>query len=132
MKRIRDDIDFEQLKKLCEIQCTMEETAGVIGVNVKTLAEYINDMTSLTWRGFCQKYGADGRAALRRAQFKAALEDRNPAMLIWLGKQMLGQKEKVDIDLGSDPSRALADQIEELRIEVVEGKQANADKQATN
>ena len=132
MKRIRDDIDFEQVKKLCRIQCTMEETAGVIGVNVKTLAEYINDMTSLTWRGFCQRYGAGGRAALRRAQFKSALEDRKPAMLIWLGKQMLGQKEKIDVDLGSDPARTLADQIEELRIEIVEGKQTDEGEQATN
>ena len=131
--KVIDKIDFEQVKKLCEIQCTLDETAGIVGVDRVSFMKYIDEKTSLTWRGFCQRYGAGGKAALRRAQFKAALDDRNPAMLIWLGKQMLGQKEKVDVDLGSDPSRALADQIEELRIEVIDGKKkSNEGEQATN
>ena len=36
-----------------------------------------------------------GLLSLRRAQIRAAL-DGNPTMLIWLGKQMLGQKEPIE------------------------------------
>ena len=38
----------------------------------------------------------DGLASLRRRQFKAA-QDGNATMLIWLGKQYLGQTDKQDI-----------------------------------
>jgi hypothetical protein len=38
---------------------------------------------------------AVGRATLRRMQWQAA-ENGNPTMLIWLGKQMLDQKDKVE------------------------------------
>jgi hypothetical protein len=38
-----------------------------------------------------------GKASLRRMQFKAA-EDGNVTMLIWLGKQFLGQKDQRHID----------------------------------
>ena len=31
--------------------------------------------------------------SLRRAQFRAAIEDKNITMQIWLGKQYLGQRE---------------------------------------
>lgn len=38
---------------------------------------------------------AEGRKNLHAAQFSAAVTDRNPTMLIWLGKQYLGQKDVV-------------------------------------
>ena len=36
-----------------------------------------------------------GKASLRSAQFKAALAG-NATMLIWMGKQLLGQRDKLD------------------------------------
>ena len=42
-----------------------------------------------------------GRTSIRRAQYKAAL-DGNPTMLIWLGKQLLGQKEPKPEDSDKD------------------------------
>jgi hypothetical protein len=33
------------------------------------------------------------RATLRKTQLELAIQDKNPTMLIWLGKQLLGQRE---------------------------------------
>ncbi len=41
-----------------------------------------------------KKFGANGRISLRRMQFKLA--QKSPAMAIFLGKQYLGQTDKVE------------------------------------
>ena len=41
---------------------------------------------------------ADIKQQLRRAQLKRAIEDRSDTMLTFMGKQMLGQVEKVEVD----------------------------------
>lgn len=43
-------------------------------------------------------FSADGRISIRRAQFQSANKG-NTSMLIWLGKQYLGQKEQQEITL---------------------------------
>ncbi len=80
-------IDYALVEKLAEIQCTQTEIASVLGVSVKTLQR--DDE-------FCRLYKKgldDGRACLRRRQWAAANKG-NTTMLIWLGKQYLGQKDK--------------------------------------
>lgn len=72
---------------LAAICCTMSEIAAVTGLSVDTLE-----------RRFAEpiKSGREiGKATLRREQYRLAMNG-NPAMLIWLGKQLLGQTEKVD------------------------------------
>ncbi len=78
------------VRKLASIQCTDEEIAAGIGCSQDTLArgrkrEPELDAAILEGR-------ANGRMSLRRAQYRKAM-DGNPAMLIWLGKQVLGQRE---------------------------------------
>ena len=49
------------------------------------------------------KKGKDkGRMSLRRLQFEKA-QTGNTTMLIWLGKQMLGQKDKIETSENNDP-----------------------------
>lgn len=78
------------VRKLAGIQCTDEEIAAGLGCSQDTLArgrkrEPDLDAAILDGR-------ANGRMSLRRAQYRKAMEG-NPAMLIWLGKQVLGQRE---------------------------------------
>jgi len=44
-----------------------------------------------------KKHGDEGKSSLRRNQWKSA-QDGNVTMQIWLGKQMLGQRDKSDVD----------------------------------
>ena len=83
------------VRKLASIQCTDEEIAAGIGCSQDTLArgrkrEPELDAAILEGR-------ANGRMSLRRAQYRKAMEG-NPAMLIWLGKQVLGQRERADLE----------------------------------
>ena len=71
----------EQIRRLSEIFASQEDIAYVMGVDRSTLAKHPDLMA---------EGKARGRVKLRRAQYEKALEG-NPTMLIWLGKQMLGQ-----------------------------------------
>lgn len=46
-----------------------------------------------TYAAIVEQARADGLKNLHVAQFQAATQDRNPTMLIWLGKQYLGQRD---------------------------------------
>lgn len=91
--RPKKEIDYSTVEKLAYIHCTQEEIASVLGVSTKTLQRDAE---------FCRLYkkGMDeGRMSLRRTQFKLA--ERNPAMAIFLGKQYLGQTDKVETTIAS-------------------------------
>jgi hypothetical protein len=92
MARPRKEMDIDQLKNMVRIQCTAEECAGVLQVSVDTIDRRLKEEGYAGFADFYKKYSDDGKASLRRAQWKAA-QDGNPTMLVWLGKQMLGQKD---------------------------------------
>jgi hypothetical protein len=85
-KRVKD-IDPEIVYRLACLQCTSREIADVVGVSHNTICKKFGDLI--------EKGQNVGRKSLRRAQFEKALggSDR---MLVWLGKQYLGQKETPD------------------------------------
>ena len=86
MGRPKFQIDYEQVEKLAKIHCTQEEIASILGCSVDTLQR--DDK-------FCGVYKngiSNGKMSLRRKQW-AAVEEGNTTMLIWLGKQYLGQRE---------------------------------------
>ena len=83
------EINWEQVEKLAGLFCTQEEIASVIGCSVDTLAR------RKEFADIMKKGQAEGRASLRRWQFVKA-RDGNVTMLIWLGKQYLGQSDKVE------------------------------------
>ena len=88
MARPKIKIDYSIVEKLANIQCTQEEIANFLDISVRTLQR--DDE-------FCRIYkkGQDsGKMSLRRIQYKLA--EKNATMAIFLGKQYLGQKDKVE------------------------------------
>ena len=88
--RPKKKLDYELIGRLASIQCTQAEVASVLGVSLSKL-----DKDEEFKRIFFEKKEG-GRASLRRQQWKLA-ESGNPTMLIWLGKQYLGQSDKKDV-----------------------------------
>lgn len=86
-------IDWKTVISLCKIQCTGEEIAAVLDISYDTLEKAIRREQKLCFTDFYKRHSAHGKASLRRAQYQLAVEKHNPTMLIWLGKQQLGQKE---------------------------------------
>ena len=97
------DKEFEHLVNLIRIQCTAEEISGVLGMSVDTLGRRIKEREIEGVENFADLYkrhSDEGKASLRREQWKAA-QAGNTTMLVWLGKQMLGQRDKVESDFTS-------------------------------
>lgn len=85
---VADHIDEHALKKLSEMQCTMEEMAGFLNCSVDTLERHFAEKI--------RKWAKGGRCSLRRAQWKKAMLG-DTTMLKHLGKVYLGQNEQVSI-----------------------------------
>ena len=84
-------VDLLELEKLCSLHCTDQELADWFGVSTRTIEarkkhrEFAEAM---------QRGRAKGRISVRRAQMKM-LETGNGTMGVWLGKQMLGQRDTI-------------------------------------
>ena len=95
MGRPRKQIDWEVADKAAALFCTGEEIANLCKVSYDTLERRIKEQG---YDNFADWYGqktADTTKSLRRKQLEMALKgDR--VMLIWLGKNLLGQAEKVE------------------------------------
>lgn len=95
----RSPIDIEQLEELATIQCTQAEAAAVLKVSVDTLAKRLKEPEyAEAW----ERGRQNGRVSLRRRQWKKDTD----TMLIWLGKQYLGQRDHPELE-GDARSAAL-------------------------
>lgn len=82
------------IRGLGRIQATTRECAAVLGVSHQTFMAFSQRHPVV---GEILDQGKQlGTQSLRRRQFKAA-ESGNPTMLVWLGKQYLGQADKQEI-----------------------------------
>ena len=84
-------IDLIEVEKLCSMQCTLQEIADWFGVSVRTIEARKKrpEFAAAMQLGY-----AKGRIYVRRTQMKI-LENGNATMAIWLGKQMLGQRDMI-------------------------------------
>ena len=81
-------IDVKQLKRLARIHCTYREMADILNVHPQTLRKRYSVLI--------KKARSGGKRSLRRAQFHSAIEQKNPIMQIWLGKNVLKQVDRVE------------------------------------
>lgn len=101
------EINKEMLEKLAGIHCTLEEIAAVFGVGVDLIRNRVMEYYGLSFPDFYDRFSANGKASLRRAMFKNAIDKNNATMQIWLSKQYLGMKDKREdgIDITSKGER---------------------------
>ncbi len=94
MARPQKEIDVEQLDKLAAMQCTLQEIADWFNVDKSTISRRF--ATNIT------KGKSKGKISLRRAMYTKALGG-NVTMCIWLSKQYLGMKERIESSEESTP-----------------------------
>ena len=82
------DIDPKEVEKLSSFGCTNTEIASFFGCS--------KDLIGKSYSTNVTKGKENGKIRLRQWQMKSA-QKGNVAMLIWLGKQMLGQADKQEI-----------------------------------
>lgn len=93
--RPRKEIDLKVLENLCRINCTKEEIASVLEVSSDTIERYILEKFKVNFAVFFKRFQGSGKISLRRMQWASARKG-NVTMQIWLGKQYLGQADKVE------------------------------------
>ena len=95
MGRPLSKVDKNQFEALCAVQCTLEEISAYFGVSDSTLYRWCKREYKATFEEVFKKASGAGKMSLRRLQWKSA-QAGNVTMQIWLGKQWLGQTDKVE------------------------------------
>ena len=80
-------IDTVQLQKLATLGCTNKEMADFFGCSA--------DLLEKSYSEFLTKGRAQQKMRLRQLQWRAC-ENGNVSMLIFLGKNMLGQQDRIE------------------------------------
>ena len=83
--RPRKELDTDLIEKLASIFCTNEEISTIVGCHPDTLADNFSE--------YLKKGRDKGKTSLRRMQWEKC-QTGNATMLIWLGKNMLGQSDQ--------------------------------------
>jgi hypothetical protein len=104
------EFDLVELEKLCSLQCTNEEIAAWFKCSTRTVETYSRrpEFADVMTRG-----RAKGRISVRRAQMKL-LESGNATMGVWLGKQLLGQRDITPIELSGVDGKAVQISLEAI------------------
>lgn len=111
IKQKQSKISKVLFENLCSIQCTKEEVCSVLDVSEKTLNSWCNDVYGQNFSLVFADKRYKGKSSLRRTQWKLA--ENNVTMAIWLGKQYLGQTDKIEQSVGvSDSRQSLKDYME--------------------
>jgi hypothetical protein len=121
-------IDLGELEKLCSMHCSDDEIAAWFGVSVRTIQ---NRRTQARFARVMHRGEARGCINVRRAQIRL-LEGGNAAMAVWLGKNLLGQRDNMQITGANggpiqtenkpDFSRLSEDELRVLRATLAKAK----------
>ena len=109
MGRPQAEFDWKRFDTLCAFPdvITQEDIAEAMLVSVDTCDRRIKDKDGCTFAEYRTKKQGGLRTSLFSYQMKQA-EKGNPTMLIWLGKQYLGQSDKQVHELSGAPVIRLA------------------------
>jgi hypothetical protein len=111
----RAEIDLEELEKLAALHASDGEVASWFRVSTKTIERRKSEPA---FAEALERGRARGKLNLRRIQQKMA--ERNPAMAIFLGKNLLGQSDQVTHNF--DIQIAIAGGASQIDVEAIDMK----------
>lgn len=91
-KRNLDERQRKLLDILCKAQVNSDDICEALEMPRATLDRAIKDIHGMTLDKYRERKRGAGRAALQAKQFEMAMQG-DKTMLIWLGKQWLGQRD---------------------------------------
>ena len=90
--RPRIELDPKQAKIFGYFRATYDTMAEQIGCHVDTIRAAMQDEDSEFSKAYKNGFSSM-KMKLSEAQVKTAIEEHNPTLLVWLGKQYLNQKD---------------------------------------
>ena len=106
-------IDKKKFENLCALQCTLPEFAVVFDCSEDTIERWCQRTYKKTFAEVFKVKRGKGTISLRRYQFQMA--QKNPTMAIWLGKQWLGQKDKIEQSIEETSEEILSEIAAEIK-----------------
>lgn len=98
MGRPLKEIDWEQFEKLCMMHCTKEEIASWFNCSIETIENKAKLQYGETFSALYKEFKCHGKISLRRHMWQSA-EKGNTGMMVWLSKQHLDMKDKIEHDV---------------------------------
>lgn len=92
-------IDKNIFENLCKQFNTLDDIANIFNCSQDTIERWCKRTYKQNFADIYKKFSAYGRSSLRSAQFKTAIKNENVTMQIFLGKQYLGQSDKVETEV---------------------------------
>jgi hypothetical protein len=100
---IKTRIDYDELCRMMQIQCTQQEIAYLFGVSVDALHAHITNRFGCNYTELYKEHSTIGKRSLRRELFRLALDGKKDADRFkaaqWLSKQHLGMKDQVQTEI---------------------------------
>ena len=90
------EYDLDKIYAYAEVGCTYEEIARLIGISPSNFVALRKDRPEI--QEACDLGRSNLHKSLRAKQIDVAIKDGNPQLLIHLGKALLGQSDKLDIN----------------------------------
>ena len=106
-RKVLTEDALKLIENLGRIMCTEEDIAIILGTTRETLFSKENEPL---FKEAYKKGQANARQSLRRKQYEVAMKG-NVSMLIWLGKQWLGQTDKVEQTTSFEDLQPLAQML---------------------
>ncbi|HET7336299.1 MAG TPA: hypothetical protein VFJ23_00230 [Candidatus Nitrosotalea sp.] len=106
MVRPEKQIDWRRVDELLEAGCLGTEICSHFDLTADRFYDRVKEKYGMSFTDYSQEKRQKGDSRLREKQFNKAIEGDN-MMLIWLGKNRLGQKDKQEISEQSDKSITL-------------------------
>lgn len=91
-------IDWQKADQMLVSGCTGTEVASHFGMHADTFYKRCEKEKGMGFTAYLQQKQSTGNALIRVAQFDEAVRKRDRGMLIWLGKNRLGQTDKETVE----------------------------------
>ena len=113
---VKANIGLLELEQLGQLQPTDPEVAAFFGISTRAWMRW---KRKKGYKEALERGREKGMLSIRREQYKQAL-DGNITMLIWLGKQQLGQTDKRHIEQEITHKKSVAELSDEELMQVIQ------------
>lgn len=100
MGRPEKKVDFDKLARICQYPLINDDIAALMELSKDTIERAVKKEFGITLAAYKEQKQSSMRFTLLAKQLEVA-RNGNVAMLIWLGKQYLGQSDKQDQNITS-------------------------------
>jgi hypothetical protein len=129
MSRPEIPINWEEVDYMLKCGCLGTEIAAVFCMHPKSFYKRVEDKFEMTFTEYSQEKRAIGEKALRQKQYEKAMgltETGDNTLLIWLGKNRLGQRNEDKMTVVTQEQQATLDKTMDM-VDFLQSKEESSE-----